>query len=259
MSHTRLDQLALGELSPAEATTAQAHLQSCAACSATNDALVADRQAFAAETNVGALAADALARAERGHEAPAPWWRRHWPVWAPAGLALAGLVLVLAPRGDRGADEIRTKGAFGLSLYVLHTESGAVATDGRGGLHLGEALHPGDQVRFGLRGGVAKTAAGSSAASTIVLGLEEAGKISVYHAAQASTERLTAAGSTAPEQLLPEAIELDQTLGNETLVALRCSANVTAADAVAAAQRGAGGKLGLPCDEVRYVIKKVAR
>ncbi|HEY0715880.1 MAG TPA: hypothetical protein VGF45_24570, partial [Polyangia bacterium] len=220
---------------------------------------------FTASVDVGARAADALARANaRGNSpAQASWWRRLWPVFAPAGLAAAGLFLVLAPKGEpSGRDETRTKGTFGLSVYVLHPEAAKPGADARGGLHLGEALHPGDQIRFGLRGI-------DAAGAAYVLGIARNGDVSLYHASSSpaalgASPPATAAGSPrapgAGERLVPDAIELDGSLGSETLVALRCRGTVSAADVTAAAkQRGTQTSLGLACDEARYLIEKVAR
>jgi hypothetical protein len=257
LSHARLDQLALGELSNTEAAATRQHLAGCAACTEVAQALEQDRAGFVASVDIGARAADALARASLSSDKhKVPWWRRHWPVLAPAALAAAGLLLVLAPKsGERSTgDEVRTKGTFGLSVYVLHAEA-ANAPQGagegtRGGLHLGEALHAGDHVRFGLRGADATGA-------SFVLGVDDAGQVSVYHA---SASGAAPVASATGERLLPEAIELDATLGNETLIALRCRGAVDTADVAAAAKRrGSEGSLGLPCDEARYVIKKVPR
>ena len=92
-SHAALDRLALREANAAELAAGQAHLASCARCTATAASLERERDGFLAQDSA-ALAADAVARA--GRAAPAP--RRFWQWLAPVALvAAAGLFLVARP------------------------------------------------------------------------------------------------------------------------------------------------------------------
>jgi hypothetical protein len=252
LSHGALDRLALGEATPAETGVAKAHLAACDRCAAAATALAADRDAFAREASLSALAADALARAST-LATPARWRR-----WLPAlGVVAAAAVAVVVVRpqgrvtGDVGFQ--RKGNAFALSLYVLHAE--AAATTGQ--LHAGEPLHPGDRVRPAL--------ASPEAGFALVLGIDDAHAVTTYYPTdRAEAAPLPAIADRAQAEPVAGAIELDGTLGRETLVALRCREPVAVARAVAAVKTAiAGGKplpgqLGLPCSEARYVIEKVA-
>jgi hypothetical protein len=102
-----------------------------------------------------------------------------------------------------------------------------------------------------------------------VLALDATGRVQVY-AGQGAGGAATAVQPGRPE-LLPGAIELDETLGKEVIVALRCEQALPADRLVAALQRAvdpgkvasdpaaALGRSDLPCAEARYVITKTAR
>jgi hypothetical protein len=294
LSHAQLDQLALGETEGAAREKAQAHLAACKSCVEMKAVLDHDRAAFLLEANVDALAADALARARLGDTAggAVPWWRKVVP--ALTLLAAASAALVLMPRSrshDAGTVGFTAKGGFGVAVYVLHTEgaASAPAANERGVLHLGEALHPGDRIRLQLSGG----ADASENRHPMVLAVDQTARVSVYFPAQEPAPELSVTASSkgaavmarggaamdldpagadrerAPGQLLPTAIELDDTLGRETIIALNCRAPVTL-DMARTAVRDAtvhgaagttvrAGDLGLACQQARYVIEKVAR
>ena len=260
LSHAVLDQLALGELTGPAAAASEAHLAGCRACGDEKAALERDRATFLQQQNLGALAADALARASSRDEAEPAWWRRLLParpstvgIAALGAVAAAALLVprLLAPGIETG--DTTAKGGLGLGVYVLHTEgSASPAGDATGALHMGEALHPGDRIRLQVQRRHAE-------GPLLVFGLDQSGKVSLYHAGRPGV----------PGGLLPEAIELDATLGAETLVALSCRGEVAPAVAMATIERAArtsgaevtlgGGDLGLPCEQARYVIKKVPR
>jgi hypothetical protein len=253
LSDRALDGVLTGEIRDAALTTARAHLADCTACAGALQGLTEDRQRFLEESNLGALAADALARAA---SVPSrPWWRRLAPVFTVTAAAAAA-VIVMAPRltTDRGESDLRAKGSAAtlkIAMFVKHTERvGGTEVEPHGG----ELLHPGDQIRLTLDN--------DRAGSVTVLALDTAGQISVYQPAVP-----LAAGRALP---LPLAIELDRTLGDELIVAVRCPETMATQAVVAAAERalnratvkqdpvGALGTLALPCAEVRYTIQKVA-
>jgi hypothetical protein len=256
LSDRALDGVLTGEIRDAALATARAHLGSCTACAGALHALTEDRERFLAESNLGALAADALARAAASPVRP--WWRRLAPVLTVTAAAAAAIVIV--PRlSDRAAStsdgDLRAKGAtattLGLAMFVKHTERVAASEVEP---HRGEPLHPGDQIRLALDN--------DRAGNVTVLAVDATGRISVYQAAVP-----LAAGRA---QALPQAIELDGTLGDEVIVAARCPEDVTTQAVVAAAGRalnkqtvkqdpvGSLGTLDLPCAEVRYTIQKAA-
>jgi hypothetical protein len=254
LSDLALDRLALPECTPEERERAQAHLATCRACAGAAAALTEDRNRFLAEADLPALARDAIARAQHARR---PWLQR----WlAPAlGLGLAAAGLMFWVRGDRAGlvaggagDQLRPKGSFAVELYVQHVER---AGDGR--LHLGEPLHPGDRVRLRLTGGAAYAA---------VLAVDTTGLVSLYHPAGGAQ----AAAAEPGDLPVRGAIELDDTLGPEVLLAFSCAQPVPVAALVAAVQQAtdragvasdpadAVGAVKVPCDISRYRIVKVA-
>jgi anti-sigma factor RsiW len=239
-SRLTLDRLALGELPEAERTTLAAHLSTCADCARAGEALAADRSQFLAEAALPTLAADALARAER---ARVPMWERLRRLVMPLALGAAGVAgLALWLRPDDGH---RTKGEFSLSPYVLHTEGGP------GTLHVGEPLHPGDQLQFRYNG--------AKAGYLAVVAVDARGKVSIYYPPGPRAAQVPA-GREVP---LSSAVELDGTLGRETVVGVRCQTPVGVDEILAATRKAARGgelgPLGLPCEETRYQFDKSAR
>jgi len=243
VSDLSLDRLALGEVGPQEQATLTAHLAVCPDCAAASTRLGEDRALFAREAAIANLAADAAMRA-----ASRP--RRRWP-WlvAPLGLLAAGataFTLFVKP-----VPELRTKGEFSLSSYVLHPESATA-----GALHLGEPLHPGDRVQFRYNGG--------KAGHLAIVAVDATGDVAVYYPPGAVAAPV-AAGTDLP---LDSAVELDGTLGREVIVGVRCERAIPVAEIAAAARKAAQaarargvastelGPLGLPCAETRHLIAK---
>jgi hypothetical protein len=257
LSNLALDRLAQGECPPAEQEQARAHLAACARCGGAAEALAADRLRFSEEMDIPGLARDALARASRepagrlfASSIPSSIGRWLVPVLG-AGLAAAGLLLLMPPP-ERTAD-MRAKGAFGVELYVKHAEGPA---DGR--LHLGEALHPGDRVRLRLL---------QPGRFVAVLAVDTRAAVSVYYPQGPTTAELPAGGN-AP---LPSAVELDDTLGGEVIVAFSCPGPQPLQSLVAAVQQAldearvrsdpaaALGPIDTPCVTARYRFDKLPR
>jgi hypothetical protein len=262
LSDRALDGVLAGEIRDAPLASARTHLAGCSACASAFQALTDDRQRFLADANPAALAADALARA-----AAMPvhsWWRRLAPAFTVTAAAAVTIILAVPQLHDNidrseqlRSDDLRAKGAveappaLGLAMYVKHTEQ---ADSPQVEPHWGELLHPGDQIRL--------TVDNDRAGKVTVLAVDAAGQISVYqpaiHVAVGRAQRL------------PQAIELDETLGDEVIVAVRCPDSIATQAVVAAAERalnramvkqdpvGALGTLSVPCAEVRYAIQKVA-
>jgi hypothetical protein len=273
LSDLALDRLLLGEMGAEDVATANLHLGGCARCTDARDALAADRARFASEANVAGLAADALARASRGrletdaHAATHPSWQTRWLLrWLPAlglGAAVAAVTL-LVPRAAREPaplGDLRAKGALSLALFVKSADS---APGADGALHLGEQLHPGDRVRMQI--------SSDRPGHLAVLALDTTGRVQLYAGAAGAGVPGPPTPVVRPGQpeLLPGAVELDETLGREVIVALRCDEALPADHLVAALQRAvdqskvasdpaaALGRSGLPCAEARYVITKTA-
>ncbi len=245
-SDLALDQLALGELSGADQTRLSAHLRACPSCSQAQVAIAASQRLFLAQENIGALASDALGRAERERATFRPWaWVTRLAL--PLALAAGAAAVVLWP----AEQETRTKGGFSLSTYVLHPEAG-----NRGVLHAGEPVHPGDKLQFRYQGHRGYLA---------IVAVDAVGKVSVYYPPGPVAEPVEAGRD------LRSAVELDDVLGPEVVVALRCAEPVAVAQVVAAAKQAverarlaaqtptAIDELGLPCIEMRQKLDKVGR
>jgi len=258
LSDLKLDRLLSGELSGELESSARAHLAGCAACAARSLELSADRRSFA-------------------ESAPA------LDLPGPQGVASAGLPAVLAgtvparimPARQRWIGGVVLAAAAMFALGIGLTEilreqaerdgssaSGATRTKG-GGVTFGfvvrrgdrtfigevaQTLHPGDVLRF--------TFGASSPEYVGVWGVDAEGRVSPY---QQSPElaRLPAGQS----QPLPEAIELDESLGEERLVAVHCSAPHAVSEITAALAAPAGASpvpAALPADcasESRVIVK----
>jgi hypothetical protein len=262
LSDRALDGVLAGEIRDAPLASARTHLAGCPACAGAFQALTEDRQRFLADSNPAALAADALARAAA---MPArSWWRRLAPAFTVTAAAAVTIIVAVPPLQEQNdlreqlrSDDLRAKGmveappALGLAMHVKHTEQ---AGNPQVEPHWGEVLHAGDQIRL--------TVDNDRPGKVTVLAVDAAGQISVYQPAVR-----VAVGRALP---LPQAIELDGTLGDEVIVALRCPDSLTTQAVVAAAERalnramvkqdpvGALGTLSVPCAEVRYAIQKVA-
>jgi hypothetical protein len=247
VSNLALDRYLLDELAPGERDGLTAHLTSCHSCTEAHASLAAERERFSNQAPVASLAADALTRwAQRPRARLGPWVRR---------LAVPVLALCTGAAGlFLWAPTNRTKGGFSLSPYVLHPERAST-----GALHTGEPLHPRDRLQFrynGPRGGY-----------LAVVAIDESGAISVYYPGGPTA----AAVEAGREVDLQSAVELDDKLGSEVVLAVRCDRPLAVSDVVrathdalrAARARGLGptelGPLGLPCDETRHRMTKTDR
>jgi hypothetical protein len=255
LSDWSLDRLRLGEVTDEERKRFGAHLTACPTCEQARAALADDRERFLAEADVPRLAADAIARAggTAGARNQARVWLRR--LMAPLALALtAGAAgAVLLPRKSADLEATRTKGSLSLQAYVKRAGAG-----GAGTLHIGEALYPGDRLRFLVRS--------DRDGFLTVLAVDGAAQVSLYYP-QGDTPAPLRAGDPEP---LPNAVELDGTLGREVVFAVRCPTAVPVATVLAAAARAvephrkaadpaaAIGPLDLGCAQTRYEIRKVA-
>jgi len=246
LSDLKLDRLLSGELSTELERVARAHLAECPACAERSLELSADRVSFAE----AAPALDLRLGSDRAVAARLPSAplrsvpvRRRWI----GGVALAvaamfafgiGLTQILRERGGvdgsspSAADATRTKGGSVTFGFVVrrgdHTFAGEAA----------QTLHPGDLLRF--------TFGAASQVYVGVWGVDAQGRVSSY---QQSPElgRLLAG----PSQPLPEAVELDESLGEERLVAVHCRAPHSVADITAALSASAAAPqfpVRLPAD-----------
>jgi hypothetical protein len=223
LSSETIDLLLLSALSADDAGAAQAHLGACAACQARWQALNEDKQKF--EQFVFPRTLPSIeARLEQERAGRGFFERFRFAVLLPAvGLAAAavfGVVTASGP-GTQTEDElyIGLKGAApSLEIVALRGVTQFPVTRG-------VALKPKDRLRF-----VVKPA---GARYLLIASRDGAGVFSVYHP-YGATESARLENGAAQRLELPGAVELDDTLGVEHLVAVLSDAPVTAAELEAA-------------------------
>ncbi len=218
VSDLDLDRRAAGTDAPTRRAEVEGHLAACARCADRWREVQAQQATFRARPlpeflNGPVPGVTALSEARLRAKRPARWVGP-----ALGALALAALVLLVArPFGAGGpaADEggVRTKGQVGSLLMSLVT---AEPNGARGSAHAlaptGETVHPGDllQWRVTLR----------QARYVAILSRDAAGAVSVYFPVRGVMPRIDA-GEAQP---LGSEVELDATLGAETIWALFCEA-----------------------------------
>ena len=214
-----LERSLAGDLSPARATALAA--EATAADKARLAELERDQAEYLRGIDIEAEVRRIEQRAERYKPEPRkPWWVRWLIPVGTLAAAAAALVLFLqskkpAPRPDDG-DDFRTKGDD-ISL-VIHSEAHQLAN--------GDTVTPGTKIRFEAQGGKPGFIA--------IVGIDGAAATTVYYPYGAS--EATAIGK---ERLLPGAIQLDATPGDETFYAL-FSTKPFSIDATLPAVKGAG-------------------
>jgi hypothetical protein len=208
LSDLRLDELLVGERVP---PAAQAHLAACGECTARRDELAADRARF--------LAAPPPLPAARSLPSPRRTRARLFAGGLAAMAAAAALLLFAAPtrRGEGGgerdaapasdADMTRTKGG-GARLGVIVEHRGAQRVGAPG-----ETVHPGDTLLFAI--------STPRPTHVAVLGRDAHGRVSTYFPVGPAGSTAASLGA-GPEQLLPLATVLDDSLGAEQLIAAFC-------------------------------------
>ncbi|MBS2029564.1 MAG: zf-HC2 domain-containing protein [Deltaproteobacteria bacterium] len=228
LSQLKLDTYLLGGLPADERASLEAHLGSCATCSATLADLKA-RQAQFASTRLPLLMPGAVERASG--------WRRFFtsrtPLYAALALAIPILLLVLLrpPAPDNGI-----KGGPALQVVVKH---GARVSP----LRPGEMLAAGDELRFVIEPGKRRF--------LLIMSVDGAGTVSVYEPFDGNES----APISGPRVEIPGSVVLDRAPGPERLYALFSDAPISTESVqpalTAVAQGGppairAGGILGVP-------------
>jgi len=245
LSDLALDAFMLGELDRSSTEKAHAHLASCVACDQAFALRRSETAAFEARPQFSAR----LAALTTARPSPAPsFWQTLWPRrlgWV-TGLAAAATALIVALPAQQ---ENRVKGGFSLSTFVQ--KRGATT----GTLWMQEPVSPGDKIQFQ----VTSDAPGYLA----VLSVDAANTVSLYYPPGPIAVPIKA-GSNQP---LQTAVALDEVLGEETVIALRCATAEKTADLAELAQRAvataskAGHKtlapLGTGCVEHRLTLTKV--
>ena len=213
VSELQLDQLLHEELDPGEATEVHRAIEQCRGC----EARWAERQAGLAgfpNLDVDAMVAKihvGLAEAENLPESSAVEHERGWLTWlfgakwigAAAMMTLA--VFVFMPGGEgpilEPKDTLRAKG--GSEVVIYRNRAGVVEA-----LSDGAEAKPGDRIQFELRG--------LSNGYLKIVGKEASGDF--YEL----LELESVPADEATRYLIPQAFELDDSLGVETLYIYHC-------------------------------------
>lgn len=162
---------------------------------------------------------------ERLEPEPAPrrlatWWR--WVFSGGALVAAAAALLIVIGRRDSSPhdDDIGVKGD-GITL-IIHTESRRLAT--------GDTVHPGERIRFEINA--------ARKGFVTVIGIDGAGTKTTYFPYGASA---AAAVDPNESRILPGAIALDATPGDETFFAVYATHPFTTDEAFAAVAKPTSG------------------
>jgi anti-sigma factor RsiW len=220
LSSETIDLLLLSALPADESNAAKAHLDECERCRTRWRELNEDKQRF--EQFVFART---LPKVEaRAAQAKGSFFERFkLAIALPAfGLVAAGAIAVVALTGGGTQTEdevyVGVKGQGpSLTLFAARTGGGAFEVK-RGG-----SLQPKDRIRFVVNPGNAKY--------LLIASRDGAGAFSVYHPFGAA-QSVKLASQARLE--LNDAVELDETLGNEKVVAVFSDAPVQAAEVEAA-------------------------
>ncbi|MBA3456199.1 MAG: DUF4384 domain-containing protein [Deltaproteobacteria bacterium] len=194
------------------------------------DELRAENQAFLAHVDVAAEVRAIGRRMEKLAPEPrklATWWR--WMFAGGALAAAAAALLIIVRRPDQTVeDDIGVKG--GDVALIIHTEHRQLAS--------GDTVQPGERIRFeinaGRRGYVA------------IIGIDGAGAQTVYFPFNGTQP---AAIDPSVDRILPGAVKLDATPGDERFFALY-SEQPFILDTVLPALRGAKLPAGVASAEV---------
>ena len=249
LSDLALERWVAGELA-GDTSAAGHHLARCAHCQARLRHRSEARSAFAGR---GDLAALAEATGRRAGPAPSSRRRRVLALGAVAAVACAAVAIppLLSTRSGERLDGLRAKGGLALELFVHHPD-GAVASMAPDGAAAG-----GDQLRFRVvtprKGFVA------------IVSVDGAGQVSSYLPATGSLPAVDPGA-----HLLDGAVELDDVLGHERLLAFLCAEpldGATVLEEVRGALKEAGGDQArldstlarLPCAVTSFRFRKVPR
>ncbi|HET6336224.1 MAG TPA: zf-HC2 domain-containing protein [Polyangiales bacterium] len=189
----RFDAWSAGELDANARALLEAHLDGCARCRDRHAALAAERAAYL----------ELHPRAELRIAKAVPARALRWPIPAALLGAAAAVALFLALPAADPSGQVRRKGAAGIGFFVEH---GGTHARGR----TGQSVHPGDRIRF--------TYTSDRPAYLVILARDAAGTVSVYFPSG------DAAGyvSEGYDRPLDSSVELDATLGAESVFALFC-------------------------------------
>jgi len=218
-----LDQLQLGELAAAEAQDVQDQIEACTGCQERMARVEAGLAAFPALDAAALVARIHQGSAEVQLDEPQGLWSRLLRLLrTPSGLGTSAAVATAmmfmliqppsmtidAPGGEQ-LDTVRLKG--GESWIVYREHDGNIDT-----LSQDSPVHPGDRLRFELRG--------FADGYIMVFGAEASGKPYPIYPMRLGSSAPYRSSRTGP---LPGAVALDSSLGHEWLYLVHCSQSFT--------------------------------
>jgi hypothetical protein len=205
LSDLAFDEWQSGEVSAEQASAFESHVAGCPICTARRRELTVVAESFLAAAPAWRAPSPSPRHAGKRANAPAPSRRKGVLIGSGAALlaAAAALVLLLRPLDDSGT---RSKGGGeSLGFFVKHGERVRPGMDR-------ERVHPGDVLRFTVSMHRSKYVA--------VFGFDARRGVSVYYP-PAPTAPPLGPGQSVP---LDVGVELDDTQGEERIIALFCDA-----------------------------------
>ena len=211
LSSESTDLLMLAALKPTDAQAAHAHLETCAQCTAQWATLQEDKARFEQFVMPRTLPKIEAALV------PVPWaqqllarWKMLIPVASLAGVVAIALGVMAQPSAPEPAAYVGIKGAAVPTVQVVAQRPSV----GQFPVKAGTALKPQDRIRFVVEPATANY--------LLIASQDAAGVFTVYHPFGGSQSTKATTGE------LPGSVELDATVGPETLVAVFSLAPVTA-------------------------------
>ncbi len=247
LSDLQFDALSAGDLEDAARAAFVAHIADCERCRARSANLDVDAASFL-EAHPNPPRREASLKRRTPIPPPSVRPRRKWEgpaFYAVTAFALAaGLLLFLrgAPNETRHDDGVRSKGSDHIGVFIKRGENVTSGADQ-------DIVAPGDALRFSVSNTEPRFVA--------IFGIDSTSKVSTYYPAEGSR-----AVRLAPSQneALPFAVEFDDVLGEEHVVAVFC-ANETPLSSLRLAIEGNSRHPALPasCTSDHLSLKKEAR
>lgn len=204
LSELALDEWAARELDPHERERVTQHVATCSRCRARHDALERERAEFLAEAPTFADHSRVAGKTRRPRHSELRARPKQRALLGASSLVTLAAAAMLVVWADNSIEQTRSKGAPHVGWFVKRGEHV------RRGI-AGEALHPGDSLRFVYN---------SEAPRYLALFNSDARSATVYYP-NGPTAVLARPGN---DVALDFSVELDEQLGNERVYALFCDA-----------------------------------
>jgi hypothetical protein len=223
LSELRLDRWVAGELNGPERGDVESHVRGCRRCATRQEARQLERRQFQEtapplpfQARPAAAVVEDAALVTRKRQG---FFSRKWPLFgAGAALAVAlaaAFILVPWALSPCCSETIQIKGKGSRRVrFFVHDGVAGTVREGESG----ETVHPGDRIRFAFN----HDALGDRRVA--VLSRDAAGKVSVYF--PDGVRQTAPPPPSSADGLIAYSIQLDETLGPETLYAVYCTGAV---------------------------------